>query len=532
MRYEVLCKRNPSVDATTMARYNALYQGGEEFKRHLRWALPRNPLEGEDVYKLRCREAYYRSYVGAIVDFFAAELFAAPFAVRASTELAEAEPPSEREPETDSEPPSERELASTPRPKTEPADPYYAALKEDCDGCGTDLASFAKKLFVEAVVDGAAWVLAELPDDDGAPPRDRGEWNDRGLGAARLKFLDAKDVLDWEVDSDGGLLWATTYACSWVRPDPRSAQTLKRETWRIYDRETVETFEIVYDPDKVKLKKDTDVPSVGVMSHRFPRVPLLRMTPADGLWLLERTADAQLEHFRLSCALSWSTKRACYPMAIFYAEGEESMPVAGPGYIQRIGIREKFEWIAPSTAPLEHLAKQIREQRDEIYRLGLQMANSVDNNATALGRSGESKAADAASAEVILKAYAGMVRECIEEIFELVSDARGDTETTFSIEGMDTFSLEGLTAALAALQTGLDMGIPSSTLIRELRTRAADMLLPTASQEVKDAVRAEIAQAGAAKTTAPRVEEQARNNTAARLNGSNGVKPVDNGATT
>lgn len=199
-------------------------------------------------------------------------------------------------------------------------------------------------------------------------------------------------------------------------------------------------------------------------------------------------------------------------MAVFNAENPESEPtkITGAGYMHTIGKDEKISFVAPDTAPFDVIANQIKAQKDEIHRIAQQMANSVDNSAAALGRSGDSKAADASATEICLLAYGDVVKDAIEELYELISDGRGDTGVTFSIEGMTHFKLSDVSIMLDNAGKASTFIAQSPTLGRELAKQVAEYLLPGANQQVKDAIRAEIDASASVQTgaspTAPQAE--------------------------
>lgn len=462
MKFSTLSQRHPCCDPGLFRRYLALYQGGQAFRRNIKEFLPKNPLEPEDIYALRIKEAPYRSYAGPAVDFFSAQLFASPFLVRA-----------------------------TRNGEVETSDPFYGDFREDVDLDGTDLVSFMKARFTCSMVKGCSWWVAEMPEEGDTPAESRLDWDARGLGRVRLCPLEPEDVLDWEVNDYGQLLWAVTHKKEMRRDDPRLARQVVTETWRLYDDLDVETFQVVYDPQKKALKPEDEIPSIGRVPHKFTRVPLISMRLPAGLWLMDRAADAQLEHFRLSSALGWAIRRTCYPMAFLHT-AEKTALVSGAGYCQLLGLEDKFEWVSPPTASFDVLAKEIDAQKTELFRLVQQLASSVNNSSAAIGRSGESKQADNAASEICLHAYAVEVKEAIEGTFELISDGRGDTDLKFSIEGMNSFSLDDVTVTLANMKSAGMISIPSPTLKKELAKKAANLLLPDASQETKDKIHEEI----------------------------------------
>lgn len=461
MKLAILDAKNDSYDAATWRRYDALYRGGVAFRACIGEFLAQNDMESDSSYHKRKREAHYRSYVGPIVDYFAAQLFASQMVVRASVDDNQVDP-----------------------------DEYYAHLKEDADGVGTDLVDFMRSRFTDALIKRASWWIVEMPSDGGAKPASRAEWNERRLGDAKLRAIDAECVFDWDCDDDGALLWVITATQCKPRPDPRLGRRLVKATWKLYDRTNVETFEIVYDPSETRLDPEMDIASVGIGPHGFSEVPIVRMCVPEGLWLCNRIADAQVEHFRLSSGLGWAIRRTCYAVPVFKSADADKPPRAGANFIT-IGEKEDFDFVSPDAGPFAIIASTIKDQKDEIYRVAQQMASGVDNNAAAIGRSAASKNADAGATEVCLAAYGAFVREAIERTYQLISQGRGDGYK-WSIEGLDRFSLADAEQTVANALQAQSIGIPSETFRRELFVQVANALLPNIDQQRKDAIRLEI----------------------------------------
>jgi hypothetical protein len=521
MLTETLDLKHPSYDADLWRRYDAIYRGGAAFRALIGEFLPQNQAEEADRYERRKVQAPYRSYVGPIVDFFAAKLFSAPIVIRAKS----------------------RETDAVIEP-----DAFYSTFKEDCDRLGTDLDDFARSRISQAFVKGRAWHLVEMPDDGDEPPLNRADYDARKLGNARVHDLENEQVLDWDVDEDGHLLWVIVHTVEKRRRDPRAGRAGVVERWAIYDRQNVETFEAVWQVKKNQYgqvsgteERPEVAQSLGVKPHGFARVPLVRLgfvgtrgvrtkvrgsvlalspSAVEGLWLTNRLADSQVEHFRLSAAMSWNLKLTCYAMAVFKledgAEGERRMPTMGTGYGTCIGVSESFEWAAPPTQHLAIMREQIDAERTELYRVANQMAQGIDNNAAAIGRSGESKAVDAAAAEVCLRVYGAIVKEAIEQTYDLIAEARGEHDICWSVEGLDTFNLGDLDTVVEGATKAKLLDIQSPTFWREVSCRIVDMLVPHVDQQTKQTIRAEIeasiaaqaeAQAAAAKSHAVPDEE-------------------------
>lgn len=457
--------RHPLCEVDTFRLYEALYKGGRTFRGILPQILQRQPQDTDAVYQLRIKEASYRPYVGQIVRAYAGTLFASHYAIRAKRD-----------------------------DKPEDLDPFYATIKEDCDGQGTDLTSFFKDRFRNALVNCASFWVVEMPRKG---PEDMGltedEWHAQGHDRARLRALDTSSVLDWEADADGCFAWVKVHDRTMKRVDPGSPAVIV-DTWRIYYPDRCDVYQIEYLPKKPP-KPTTIVPIVESYNHGCARVPVLCMRLPDGLWLLDVAADAQTEHFRLSCALGWILRRGAYPLGVFKLESGGEPPKTGPGLGVIIGKEESFAWAEPSGGTIAQLREEIKAQKDEIYRVSQQMAMSADSSASAMGRSGLSKMADAEATNACLRDYAAIAREAIEATFEIVSNARGDYDITFSVEGLSTFNAQDVETILDAAKSAKEFGIEdeSETFRIESHCRIADLVLPSdASQDTKDKIREEI----------------------------------------
>lgn len=459
MQREILCQTSADYDAELWADYSALYAGGKAFKGRIERFLVQNPQEPVPVYVTRCREAHYRGYLGTIVDYFASYLFTSSVVVRATVDEKIVDP-----------------------------DPYYATLKEDCDGGGTDFVEFLRARTTEALVRKSSVWIVERPDDGGEAPRDRAEFEKRGLGKVVVRTIDRAQLLDYECDERGRLQWAVIHSCEMPRAKPTDARARITERFFVYDTSEVETFEVTYAKGDPPPK---DIPSLGRRAHGFKEVPVVRLELDDALWVANRIASPQIEHFRQSNALAWSIRRTCYAMPVFNVADDTKPPVMGAGYYIMIGLEEKMAWSAPPSQPFEQIRKEIDSLKDEIFRIVHQMSLGVDNNAASVGRSALSKAADAKSIEIILHALGGPVREAVETTYDLISQARGD-QYKWSIEGLDSFTEVDPTALTTAAMQAVTLDIPSPTFQREMKTRVALTFVPDVTQAVKDKIRQEI----------------------------------------
>jgi hypothetical protein len=102
-------------------------------------------------------------------------------------------------------------------------------------------------------------------------------------------------------------------------------------------------------------------------------------------------------------------------MPFFFLKSKKSPPVMGAGYYGMLHIDERIEWPSPSGVPYAVIENRLTALKDEIHRVATQMARGVENNAAAIGRSGQSKQVDNTATEVVLKAYSERICEPIEQ---------------------------------------------------------------------------------------------------------------------
>jgi hypothetical protein len=469
MELGILDTKNPCYDADRWCEVEALAKGGKHFKDLLSKFLPQNPVEPADVYSQRRAQAHYTSYVGSIINLYTSWLFASGFAVNAY--------------ERDSDEPS----------KT--ISEFYGRFQENV-GNETQLRTFMKERTRAALTNHQAMWLVELPSNGGEEPKDALDYEKRGLGNATLKAVERHELFDWEEDETGALNWALVHTCYDTRASWALARNTTVETWRVYDKRFVYTYQLTYEKGRRPTDQKFMVPQIGEAApHGFQRVPLVRMHVPKELTIGEQTFDAQLEHFRQDNALSWLTRRTCYAQPVFNIEDGENPPRMGAGYAVLLGPDDKMGWTAPPVAPFDILQKNVDSKRDQIYRIVHQMAQGLDNNAETVGRSADSKEIDAAATRIMLNAYGEIVAKAIEETYEMISEARGESNYEWSVEGFSGYDTATVSSLIANAKEARALGIPSQTFHKELCTKVALALHPEADQRVKDTIRSEVAQA-------------------------------------
>ncbi len=463
---EELNQKHDSYNATEAGDLWSLYVGGEEFEKRYWKFLPKYHREPSSTYEGRKKHAEYRNYLGSVIKYFSDALFTSK--------------------------PS-AEALSGGKPVVE-LDDYWAELKEDCTGSGLDLDGFFKQRMIEAMVKGKSWVAVCQPNDGLGKAKSLLEHESRKLGDCYLRELEYDSVYDWELDDKNNLEWVICHDIKVVRKSISTKRDWVIETWTEYTKDNINTYRIEYQQSRPPDPK-TIVPLVSPDEHSFGVVPVVCIELPAGYHTAAYLKSPQLSNFRNVSNQNWSLASTCYAQPIVKVNDPEEYAnmMLMPGHGVIIKPDEDFGWDAPPAAHFRALDAQIVASKDEIYRLSFQMANGVENNVAAVGRTAESKIADAQSTRIALTSYGRIVKEAIERVYDIISSVRGD-KYKWNIAGLDDFA--GIdTAALLAMGLSLKElgGIHSTTWNIKFEQKLAEALMPDNDELTKAKTKQEIA---------------------------------------
>lgn len=465
MKLKQLRRCHPDYSRSLLQMHSDLFAGGEQFQKHIRHYLLRNDVEPENVYVRRCTQANYLNYCAPIINFFASYLFTCPMRLNA--------------------------LDNNDRP-TE-ADPFYAAFKKNCDSTGTDFDQFLREQIVQSMIHLSSWCKVQFAIPTNAPSTIR-EWEQSGSGEARVVAVPTEHITNWRKDEAGNFEWLVEHSCKQELVHFEDEQLTNVETWTLWRADgSASCWELRWLDGTEKPNAETDVPEIDPPHNPTGVIPFIDLTLPRELWVMNLLAQGQLEHFRKHNALSWAIDRTCYAMPWFFLKDRKRPPAMGTGYYGILGTDEKIEWPAPPSVPFEQVSKYTTKQREELYRITHQMAAAVDNNAAAVGRSGESKQADNSATTIVLQAIGRHARECAERILNLLALGRGESEgLRWSVGGMDQFNISDNQLLVDVAVKTNSLGIPSVTFKRELYKRIALSQLPDIDEGTRQAIGQEI----------------------------------------
>lgn len=423
MKLRDLRVKHPSYDQDWLDRSRDLFEGGARMQKHADRHLIQNDVEPSDLFRRRCKASHYLNYCGPAGAYFGA--FVGTSAVTFSA-----------------------------------GGDYWDAFSKNADGLGADFNTSLVRLLVEAMVTQTAWLRVSFPQPKAAV-ESLADVRAQGVDRALVSPIKAEQVIDWEKDDAGRYLWVRECEQRQIRRgtglEPETVATWTE--WR--QDGSASRWAITWKGEQAPGDAE-EADEVAPPFNPTGRMPLVPLELPQSLYLMGHMASPQTESFRKRAALSWAIDRTCYAMPAFFLVDAKKPPTMGTGYYLILGEKDRLEWPAPPSAPFQVIGEYADTLVQEMHRISQTMARGVDNNAAAVGRSGESKQADNQSTEIVVKAYADILREAAQQTVDIVAAGAGQTapqvgglcdykvtDATLSIENfiaLDTVTLHSVTA--------------------------------------------------------------------------------------
>jgi len=436
--------------------YRDLYAGGEQIKQNAATYLVQRQKEPADVYRERLSRVFYENYLGSIVDWYGATLF-------------------------------RREPLLLVDGNDERAKAFVNSFVEDCDCKGTSLSEFFRKLITEAMITGSSYVMVDFPRMTGKAAT-RAEEEERGAARAYLVDWTAEQLINWSHDPAGSFEWVVLRQSS-LRKDTVAAERWIKETrWLYYDKQQFQIYR--------RMESETgaagEIERIDQGLHGLAasnRVPLFSVRVPEGLWLMNKAGLLQLEHFNKSNALGWALTMGLFATPVIYSDREWDQ-VVGESYYIQLGQQDRFGWTEPEGKVYQVAAENLKRLQEEIYRV-CYLLTQAGGPMSGGSASGLSKQRDYAITQEVLRAYGDVVKETMKRILRAIVDARQD-RLGVDVSGMDEFDIGDFSAELADAERLLALGIPSTTLKRQVFKKLSAKYLSDVRQEVKDQIGREI----------------------------------------
>jgi hypothetical protein len=278
------------------------------------------------------------------------------------------------------------------------------------------------------------------------------------------------------------LEWAVVRTSCLQQSSVTDAKWERETRWIYYDREH---FRIFRSGTEGKPPELIDEGRHGLASLR--RVPIFTLKVMEGLWLTNKAALLQMEHFNKSNALSWALTMGLFATPVVYSEREWSQ-IVGESYYIQLGPEDRFGWTEPEGKVYQIAADNLVRLKDEIYRVCYLMSQAGSSEQR---QSGLSKQRDFAITQEVLRAYGDSVKETMKQVLRAISEARQDG-MLIDVSGLDEFDIEDFSNELDDAKKLLELGIGSETLKKQVFKKLAFKYLCDARQEIKNRVADEI----------------------------------------
>ncbi len=435
-------------------QYQDMYVGGEQFRARAENYLVRRQKEPHEVYGERLLRVFYENYVGSIIDWYTATLF-------------------RREPNVAFDGPDDRSRQ------------FFVQFADDCDLKGTNLTEFFRERFIEALICGRSHILVDFPK--WMPAANRAEEDAKGMSRAYLVGYSTENLINWSLDEHGKYEWVVLRTSGLRKPNIEDPGWSKQTRWAYYDREHYRIYERM---EQGEQRGEIILTAAGKHGlAKDARVPLFDLEVSEGLWLMNRAASLQLEHFNKSNSLSWALTMGLYTMPVIYSDREWNQ-ILGESYYVQLGPNDRFGWTEPEGKVFQIAADNLIRLQEEIYRVSY-LAHAGGSVSGGRSQSGLSKQRDFAVTQEVLRAYGDEVKETMKRVLRAVVCAREDI-LSIDVSGIDEFDIGDFGAELVDAEKLLAFGMNSPTLKKQVFKKLALKYLCDVRQEVKDQIAREI----------------------------------------
>jgi hypothetical protein len=444
------------------SQYRDLYTGGAQFKAQAANYLIQRSQEPMEVYQERLARAFYENYIGSISDWYAATLF-------------------RREPVIGID--GDNDISRL----------FFSAFVEDCDRKGTKLSEFFRKQFLEALICGSSYTLVDFPQP-GGPVQTRADEEACGATRAYLVNYSADDVINWSTNERGEFDWVVIRTRQLRKQRLEDPEPVLETHWRYYDRETFRTYRRIGKPGLFGDARDMSPIELITegrhgLAHQH-RVPLFELKLSDGMWLMNKAASLQLEHFNKSNALAWALTMGLFAMPVVYSDKEWNK-VVGESYYVQLGQNDRFGWTEPEGHVYKIASENLDRLKDEIYRVCYLVSQAGPVAGEGRPVSALSKQRDFAITQEVLRGFGDLVKDGLRRVLTAVSAAREDG-LAISVTGMDEFDIGDFSAEIDDASRLLGLGVDSPTLRRQIFKKLAFKFLCDERQETKETIGREI----------------------------------------
>lgn len=336
--------------------------------------LPMEPREESAAYTIRLGKALLVNFTERAINSLVGLVFAT------DPELSEDVPLVMR---------GQEAVEGKPATETEPAiaaQPEIEGQLENCDLAGTHWQVFTKELFTDALRDGHAFLMTDMPPAlfEGATKADEIAMNRRPYW---VKYK-ADQALNWRTDSRGRLTQITFEECS-VEPDGEYGEmevkryrVLRPGSWELYRKITDQSGNDALILEDAGLTSLAEIPVSAVYGRKCK--PFISTPPMLDL------SEVNILHYQESSDYRIYLRIASRPI-LWFRGRDKSKPVEviGPYSIFDVGDNGEAKFAETTGAALGAARQDLKDMEEYMGLLGLQMLTQQAPEKTATEERGD-----------------------------------------------------------------------------------------------------------------------------------------------
>lgn len=463
LRVEILNNTHHNYDEELLCDWEALYKGGRKWHKRKRAWFPQLDQEMPKAYDKRMLYTTYENNSGSIVDLLVGGLFTMP-----------------------------------PEIKSFEGD-WVQPFLNNVDRKGTDFVGWLQERLKQALEGRKVFCWVNLPN--GSEAASLLEQERRGDLDPFLVDLEAKNVIDWEHDEVGNLVWVM---CRHYSTERRTIGEKRRKvcTWTYIDETSIRRWRWQSEPGQLdRYPQDhEEVPELPTIEHGIGAIPVVELCLTESMHVMGKIRDSALALTRAQNDLDWALHRGAHPILYIASKfGDSDDPVIGPGVYMKI-MRDSdgtdvMDYAEPSGDTYKILADRVMVLREALYRVVHEMALSADGNATRAQLSGESKSADWRATETVLTAFAIVLRPFIKRVLTLVSSIRDSAPQEPEVHGLAGWHQQEVLPFITAAELATEVAALSETYHRQIAKAQFRRLMPNLPADVVEQIDKEIEEA-------------------------------------
>lgn len=475
MKYSELNVYHPDYDATKIKRYDLLYEGGDDIIDNAKEFIHREPQETETAYKNRLKYASYKNYMAQIINGYVADLFSKKMVIVTSDEV--------------------------DNPDSELTPQYYKDFEENADGQDNALSQVLRELVTEGMIHGHSFLGVDFPKaSDNAQPQTLVDEETSGADRAYVFPIDNSSVVDWDIDDFGMYRWLILRTEEIPKTAPTMARDKKVIKFKVWtkDKEIVsyQVWQIVFKADLTEPGAQDPLTLVDEGTVSFTQIPVVRLCFKEELKVGCLIGAQCANLFRRTSALLWAQGRSLFAVLVFKQGPEYSdkggisaaseNPYRGQQQLSSmndvtarggmtIGSEDDVSFVEPTGASFALAHENIKDDVEELNRVTHTMAMGVAAQTKALGRSGTSKQMDNKAKDIVLSAFAEVIKDFVRKLYNVISAGRNEA-FDFRVLGMDNYRIVDREQTITEAVEMASVDIPSPTFLKHWTFRLASDL--------------------------------------------------------